>query len=91
MDFRDAREGGLIDVADPDVLRISSEAGRILVSHDRRTMPGHLARFLENRSSAGVIIVAQDLDIGAAVEDFLLIWATTAAEEWRDRLGFIPV
>jgi hypothetical protein len=33
----------------------------------------------------------RNLDIGAAVEDFLLIWATTAAEEWRDRLGFVPV
>jgi hypothetical protein len=81
----------LIDLADPDVLRIASEAGRILVSHDRRTMPAHLARFLENRSSPGVIIGAQDLDIGAAVEDLLLIWAASDAEEWRDQLGFVPV
>jgi hypothetical protein len=91
MDFRDPHQGGLVGLADPDVLRIASESGRILVSHDRRTMPSHFARFLESQSSAGVIIVSQDLDPGAVVEDLLLIWAATNAEEWRDRLGFVPL
>jgi len=27
------------------------------------------------------------LDIGAAVEDLLLIWAVTDAEEWRDQIN----
>jgi hypothetical protein len=54
-------------------------------------MPAHFARFLESRSSRGVIIVAQDLDVGAAVEDLLLIWAASEADEWRDQLGFVPV
>jgi hypothetical protein len=73
------------------VLRIAAESGRVLVSHDRKTMPAHFARFLKSRSSPGVIIVAQDLDVGAAVEDLLLIWAASEAEEWRDQLGFVPV
>ena len=54
-------------------------------------MPAHLVHFLEQRSSPGVIIVSQDLDIGAAIEELLLIWAATEAEEWVDRLGFVPV
>jgi hypothetical protein len=37
------------------------------------TLPAHLARFLESHSSPGVIIVSQDLDIGAAIEDLLTI------------------
>src|ERR1700733_1749387 len=32
-------------------------------------MPGHLARFLESHPSPGLIIVSQDLDIGAAIAD----------------------
>jgi hypothetical protein len=54
-------------------------------------MPGYLSRFRESRLSSGVIIVAQDLDIGAAIEDLLLIWAASDAKEWVNRLGFVPV
>jgi hypothetical protein len=35
--------------------------------------------------------VSQELEIGAAIESLLLIWAATDAEEWRDHLGFVPV
>ena len=45
-------------------------------------MPAHLVDFLENYTSPGVIIVSQDLDIGAAIED--IIWAASDAEERHD-------
>ena len=77
VDILAAYDGGVVGVADPDVLRIAAESARILVSHDRKTMPAHFARFLEKGSSPGVIIVSQELDIGAAIEDLLLIWAAT--------------
>jgi hypothetical protein len=70
-----AHDGGVIGLPDPDVIGVAAESGRILVSHDRKTMPGHFARFWETRSSPGIIIVSQDLDIGAAIEDLLLVWA----------------
>ena len=54
-------------------------------------MPAHFERFREERSSPGVIIVSQDLDIGIAIEDLLLIWAATDAEEWVEQIGFVPV
>jgi hypothetical protein len=90
IDFMDARHGGVIGAPDSDVLRISADSGRILVSHDRKTMPAHFMRFVQNSSSPGLIIVEQGLDIAAAVEDLMLIWAATDAEEWRNRIGFIP-
>jgi len=90
VDILDAHQGGVIGVRDPDVLRIAAEFERILISHDRQTMPAHFVRFREGRSSPGVIVVSQDLDIGAAIEDLLLIWTATDGEEWVDRLGFVP-
>jgi hypothetical protein len=48
-------------------------------------------RFLETQSSPGLIIVSQDLDIGEAIEEILLIWAATQAEEWFEQIGFLPV
>lgn len=90
-DFLSAPEGGIVGVPDPDVLAIAADTGRILVSHDRKTMPGHFMRFCETRSSPGLIIVSQDLDIGAAIEQLLMIWLATDAEEWVGHLGFVPV
>jgi len=91
VDILDAHRGGVIGVRDPDVLRIAAESGRILISHDRKTMAAHFARFRKERSSPGIIIVPQNLDIGAAIDDLLLIWTATDADEWVDHIGFVPV
>jgi hypothetical protein len=55
VDFQDAHAAGVIDVADTGVLHKAADLGRILISHDRKTMPGHFARFLNIRSSPGLI------------------------------------
>jgi hypothetical protein len=91
IDFMDPHHGGVIDATDSEVLRISAVSGRILVSHDRKTMPAHFVRFVRDNSSPGLIVVEQNMDIAAAVEDLLLIWAATDAEEWRDQIGFLPL
>jgi hypothetical protein len=91
VDFKDAHAAGVIGLPDSDVLQRAADLDRVLISHDRKTMPTHFAWFLNSRSSPGLIVVPQDLDIGHAIEDLLLIWAASDAEEWRDRIGFLPV
>jgi hypothetical protein len=49
----------LAGLDDPTVLGIAAEEGRWLVSHDVNTMPEHFARFVETRTSAGVILISQ--------------------------------
>ena len=51
----------------------------------------HFARFVEVQSSPGLIVVSQDLDIGSAIEELLLIWAASEAEEWRNAVMFVPI
>ena len=91
VDFLSAKDGAVIGQSDPEVLRSASEAARILVSHDRKTMPGHFAEFIEGRTSPGLLIVSQQLEIGAAIEDLIMVWATTDASEWANRIGFLPI
>jgi hypothetical protein len=91
IDFRSARDGGIVGVPDPEVLQAAWDANRILISHDRKTMPAHFVRFQESRLSPELVIVSQDLDIGAAIEDLLLIWAGTEAEEWIGKVGYVPI
>ncbi len=91
IDFQDARAGAVIGVPDMKVPSIAAELGRILVSHDRRTMPAHFAQFLTTRPSPGLIIVDQDLDIGRSIEELLLIWTATDIDEWQDKIGYVPI
>jgi Domain of unknown function (DUF5615) len=53
INIRTAADAELDGVADPDVLRIAADSGRILVSQDRRTMPGHFARYIATERSPG--------------------------------------
>jgi hypothetical protein len=71
VDFLGARDGSVIGLDDPEVLQVAFESNRILVSHDRKTMPVHFTKFLEDRMSPGVLIVSQYLDIGSAIDDLI--------------------
>lgn len=92
LDFFSANEAGLASAPDPDVLAMAAEQDRILVSHDYRTMLRHFADFLHaHGSSPGLILVPQYLPIGRAIEELLLIWGASEAEEWRNRIVTIPL
>jgi hypothetical protein len=54
-------------------------------------MPQHFYDFIERTASSGVIIGPQKLPIGAAVEDLLLIWTASEAEEWINRIHVLPL
>ena len=91
MDFLSANEAKLEGVPDPDVLRIAAEEGRILVSHDFKTMPRHFGHFLQASGSCpGVFLVRQSAPIGSVIEELVLIWSATDADEWRNRIVRIP-
>jgi hypothetical protein len=88
MSANDARLKG---VPDPEVLAFAAEQNRILVTHDRQTMPLHFGEFLMKKgSSPGVFLVSQYAPIGAVIEELVLIWAASNADEWMNRIVIIP-
>lgn len=91
IEFQSATAAGLFHLKDPDVLAVASREGRVLVTHDQRTMPRHFADFIANNTSPGVLVVPQHLPVTAAAEDLLLIWNATEAEEWINRICFLPI
>jgi predicted nuclease of predicted toxin-antitoxin system len=91
IDFETAKDAELLGLPDPEVLSIAARDRRMLVTHDRETMPRHFARFIEGRTSPGVLIVSQKLDIGETIEEVLLFWAASEAEEWTDRIVYLPL
>jgi len=69
---------------------LAAAGNRVLVSHDRKTMLRHFARLIASQTSPGLIIVSQDLEIGIAIEQLLLVWSVLEAEELTNRTLFLP-
>lgn len=91
LDFQTPEAAGLSGLPDPKVLDRATEEGRVLVTHDVQTMPGHFAEFITTHQSAGLLLIPQRLSIASAVDDLLLIWSTMDAEEWINLIWYLPL
>ena len=70
------------------VLHLAAQADRILISHDVSTMPGAFAEYRQAAPSPGVLLVLWPL--AETIENLVLIRELSAAEEWRDRICYLP-
>ena len=86
IDIRTAGDAALEGVDDPEVLRIAADAGRILVSQDRRTMPAHFARFSIGGQSPGVILLREAIPIAIfCAKQFLSPWQSKNSHSFGAR------
>jgi hypothetical protein len=79
-----------LGVPDDAILLWAGSHDRVLISHDRSTLPVHLAKLLAaGNHCPGIFIIRQRSGIAATVE--ILVQAAEASdpEEWRDRLHYI--
>jgi hypothetical protein len=91
LDFRNAQAANLVGLSDSEVLAVAARESRVLVSHDRRTMPHYFPTFIRTQSSPSLLIIPQDLPMAAAIDELLLIWLASEAEEWVDRICYLPL
>lgn len=91
LDFQTALQAGLKGLKDPQVLALATQANRILVTHDERTMPRHFAEFIQTATSPGVLLVPQQLPVAMVVEEIILPWSATEPSEWTNRIVWLPL
>lgn len=91
IDFQTADEANLHGLSDDIVLALAASENRILISHDRRTMPYHFAEFVQTQTSPGVFIVSQDEDVKEVADDILLVWFASEPEEWQNSYLTLPL
>ena len=91
ISFLHAFEVGAAQRSDLTVLKIAAAEGRVLVSHDVRTMPRYFLEFTRQRSSPGLILVPQRLPISVTIDDLVLLWSASEDFEWVNRLLYLPV
>lgn len=90
VDFRTATAAGMRGLSDLEVLVMAAEEGRILVSHDRKTMPRTFAQFIQGKTSPGLFLISQKTDLLIAIESLLLAWSASDSEEWVNRIVVVP-
>lgn len=76
---------------DPEVLSLAARMGRVLVTHDARTMPGHFGDFVQHSESPGLIVVPRSMAIGRAIDEIVLIWHLATPQEWRNLHRRLPL
>lgn len=79
-------------ILDPPLLQWCEENSFILVTNNRKTMPRHLVDHLdEGRHISGIFALNQRMSIGETIEELILIWGASEAEEYQDRLVHLPL
>ena len=91
MDYRLA-QGVIPDgTLDPGVLALAALSGRILVSRDVNSMPGHFVRFVQSGNiSPGLILIPSNRSIGYLIDAFLTVWLNWSAEEMQNQSRWLP-
>jgi hypothetical protein len=76
---------------DPDLLLAGETLGRTLVTFDRKTMSEHLqAHAQAGHATAGVVLMRQGHTLARFVNEILLIWGASTADEWVNVTMTIP-
>lgn len=91
IDFQTSNEAHLEGLTDLEVLTAAARERRVLVTHDRRTMPLHFASFIETEVSPGVLVVSQHAGIPRIIEELILIWVASQAEEYANSIRTLPL
>lgn len=92
IDILTAKRAGLLGSPDPVVLAYAGRQGRILISHDKKTMSGHFYDFLlAGNESPGLILMDQVLPIGLAIDALLLAWEASGPDEYRNLITYLPL
>ena len=91
VDFRRAEAVPLEGLADPSVLALAAEEGRVLVSHDVNTMERHFRDFIQNQNSPGLSLIPQTrVSIRQAVDGLVLLWEVLDAADLENRVCVFP-
>jgi hypothetical protein len=82
---------GLSGSGDPTVLAWAAAEDRLLVTHDRKTIPGFaVARILGGQQMPGVVVVTASCPLRVAIDALLLLAQASLPGEWEGQILSIP-
>jgi hypothetical protein len=86
------REVGLRKSDDASVLEWAAQRNLIVLSHDVNTMSKEaLERLSRGERMTGLLLVRQQpIAFRAVIDNLVLIWTASEAEEWQNQVTFLP-
>jgi predicted nuclease of predicted toxin-antitoxin system len=82
---------GLSGTDDPTVLAWAAAQDCLLLTHDRKTIPGFaVARILAGQRMPGVVVVAASCPLRVAIDALLLLALASFPGEWEGQILSIP-
>src|SRR5262249_45987434 len=92
LDSVRVQDVGLSGALDPDVLAWAAREGRLLLTHDVKTMPGHVYdRVRAGLAMPGVIEVPELMPIGQAIDEILIVAGASQEGEWEGQIIWLPL
>lgn len=86
-----AFEIGLGKATDPQLLTWAAQERRIVITHDRKTMPTYAAALVrEGKDIAGLFVVPRSLPIHQVIEDLELMITCSENDEWVNAIRYLP-
>jgi predicted nuclease of predicted toxin-antitoxin system len=77
---------------DPAVLAWAAENNRILLTHDRATMPDFAyARIVAGQPMPGAFVLNDRLPVRQAIDELLLVDAASEQGEWAGLVLYLPL
>lgn len=92
IDVVRVRDIGLATAPDSAILEWAAEDGRVVLTHDRQTMPGFAhARIAAGEPMPGVFLVNKSFPLGDAIDELLLAAYCLREDECKDVIRFFPL
>jgi predicted nuclease of predicted toxin-antitoxin system len=77
---------------DPIVLEWATKEGRVLLTHDVKTMPDYAyERLRASLPMIGVLVIRQSTAISVAIEAIALITVASDVDEWNEKVTYLPL
>lgn len=92
LDVVRVQDAGLADTPDPVILEWAANEGRVVLTHDRNTVPNFAYdRVRANQPMPGVFLVSDHMPKGQAVEELLIAIHCLTPDEAKDQVIYFPL
>ncbi|MBD2464106.1 DUF5615 family PIN-like protein [Oscillatoria sp. FACHB-1407] len=92
LDLLRVQDVGLREVDDPAILMWAASNDRILITHDRATMPNFAYdRLVRGEPMAGLFVVDDRMPIRQAIDELLLLVNESELAEWQGIVLYLPL
>jgi hypothetical protein len=90
LDVIVAQSAGLCGASDPDLLAWAAKQRRLVLTHDRQTMPKYAYdRVRSDQPMPGIIVVSDVMPVGEAIEVLTMYLECGAADEFQNLVTFL--